>query len=169
MSAIEDIEDIVGSENGGESLEVDSVPIRTKGRKLVPKLGAGSRANQSLIDNLRWALCFLNFSQLCHSCAQNWINCTHIWVQIDDLLKPHISTQGACICILLVFVTFRPWNCSSVCEDVGLLAQQLGRGVHGRSARRRRIPCDRGQGSQFNRITNRSIIWQKIGPKIWPK
>ena len=53
MSAIEDIEDIVGSENGGESLEVDSVPIRTKGRKLVPKLGAGSRANQSLIDNLR--------------------------------------------------------------------------------------------------------------------
>lgn len=53
MAAIEDIEDIAGGENGGEGIEVDSVPIRNKRGKLVPKLGAGSRANRSLIDNLR--------------------------------------------------------------------------------------------------------------------
>ena len=55
MAAIEDIEDIAGGENGGEGqgIEVDSVPIRNIRGKLVPKLGAGSRANRCLIDNLR--------------------------------------------------------------------------------------------------------------------
>ena len=53
MTAIEDIEDIAGGENGGENIGVDSVPIRNKRGKLVPKLGAGSRINQSLMDNLR--------------------------------------------------------------------------------------------------------------------
>ena len=52
MASIEDIEDIAGGERGVESLEVDLVPVRKRG-KLVPKLGAGSRANQSLMDNLK--------------------------------------------------------------------------------------------------------------------
>ena len=52
---------------------------------------------------------------------------------------PRHSSQVICDLLFLV-VTIRSRNGSSVREDVGLLAQQLGRGVHGGTARRRRLP-----------------------------
>ena len=52
--AIDDIEDIASGENGLDSQDGDSVHIRNKNKgKLVPRLGPGSRANQSMIDNIR--------------------------------------------------------------------------------------------------------------------
>ena len=52
--AIDDIEDIANGENGTDSLDGDSVHIRNKNKgKLVPKLGPGSRTNQTMIDNIR--------------------------------------------------------------------------------------------------------------------